>query len=178
MADGTASYKRYLMGESNALEDLLRIYGDALIRFAYSFLHDVHSAEDVMDECFVVLLAKRRDFSGEQSLKAFLFKTARNKCVDVLRKRKKVLPLDERAAGAMLFDAEEEALLSEKKRALYKALQTLPEGYGDVLKLVYLEGFTIEETAAILHKSKKQVYNLLSRARASLRGAVSEEVFL
>lgn len=177
MADGIGSYRRYLKGETSALEDLLRIYGDALIHFAYSFLHDECAAEDVMDECFIKLLSKTRLFPGEGSLKAFLFKIARNRCIDILRKRKKVLPLDERMEESFLSDTEEEAIHLEEKRRVRIALEGLPPGYREVLQLVYLEGFSAKEASTILHKSRKQIYNLLERARASLRGILNEEDF-
>ena len=177
MADGIGSYRRYLKGDVSALDDLLRIYGDALIRFAYSFLRDEPAAEDVMEECFIGLLAKKRHFPEERSLKAFLFKTARNRCVDVLRKRRRISPLDEHVESASPFDVEEEAFLSDRKRRLLAAMEGLSPGYREILELVYLEGFSAAEASAILHKSRKQIYNLLERAKTTLRGILNEEDF-
>lgn len=177
MTDGVVCYDRYLKGDGSALESLVRIYGDALIRFSYSFLRDESAAEDVMDETFITLLVKRRHFREEKSLKAFLFKVARNKCLDYLRRDRRLTPLDEGAVGKLMGDAEEEAILSERNQRFYLALQELPPNYREALELFYLEGFSVEEIAAILRKNRKQVYNFLQRAKERLRKILKKEGF-
>lgn len=176
-ADGESSYLRFLKGDASALEELVRAYGDALIRFAYSFLHDEALCEDVMEDAFATLLYKRREFPAERSFKAFLFRVVRNKCLDHLRFRKKVSPLRADLVEALLSDAEEEAMLSERDRQLYLCMQRLPTLYASVLQLVYLEGFHVREAGAILHKSPKQTYNLLQRAKSKLREILEKEGF-
>ena len=47
-------------------------------------------------------------------------------------------------------------------------MQQLPEQYRQVLQLTYFDGFDVEQITVITKKSKKQVYNLLTRARSSL----------
>lgn len=47
--------------------------------------------------------------------------------------------------------------------------------YREVLELTYFEGFTPAECAVILKKSGKQVYNLLARAKTSLKTLLEKE---
>lgn len=174
---GARSYHRYLQGDKNALEDLVREYGDRLVRFSYCILGDPYAAEDVMEDTFAALIVKKKGFVGDAKFSTYLFQIARNRCMDVLRRRKKLQPLPLFDVGTFFesSDPEAETIDAEEKEQLYKALRTLPEDYQTVLDLVYFEGFSIEQTAEILHKNKKQVYNLLSRAKSQLRTLLEKE---
>ena len=173
--NGVSSYHRFLKGDMNALEELVSIYGDALVRFAYCFLGDPYAAEDVMEEAFAALIVRRKSFTDGAKFKAYLFKIARNKCMDALRSRKRYTHLSEDACDTLFGDAETDVLNVERNKMLYGALQQLPKTYRETLDLVYLEGFTVAETAAILHKSRKQIYNLLARSKRTLKEILRKE---
>lgn len=172
---GASSYHRYLQGDASALTDLVREYGDALVRFAYCFLNDYYAAEDVMEDTFATLIIKRKKFTQKAKFKTYLFSIARNKCIDLLRARKRILPLEDNLADLLTDSPETAMLLTDRNKKLYKCMQQLPEAYRQVLNLVYFEEFTIEETGKILRKNRKQVYNLLSRARSSLKQILIKE---
>ena len=173
--NGASSYHRFLKGEKDALEELVNIYGDALVRFAYCFLGDPYAAEDVMEDTFAALIVRRKSLADGAKLKAYLFKIARNKCMDALRKRTRYIRFDEDTTETFFGDAEQDVLNVERNKKLYGALQKLPKMYRETLDLVYLEGFSVAETAAILHKSRKQIYNLLARSKRSLKEILEKE---
>ena len=166
---GASSYHRYLQGDAEALEELVRSYGDPLVRFAYCFLNDSYAAEDVMEDTFAALIVKRKKFTEQAKFKTYLFQIARNKCIDVLRARKRIVYLDENISNVLSGDPEADAVLSDRNKTLYRCVQELPDKYREVVDLVYFEGFSAAETATILHMSRKQVYNLLARAKANLK---------
>lgn len=60
---------------------------------------------------------------------------------------------------------------------LYRAMQLLPDMYREVLYMSYFNGFTVQEICHILKKSAKQVYNLLARARSTLKNILVKEGF-
>ncbi|MDE6617429.1 MAG: RNA polymerase sigma factor [Clostridiales bacterium] len=167
-------YNKYLRGDNEALEQLVIGYGDGLIGYAYCFLHDFAAAEDVMEDTFATLIVKRKKFVARSPFEAYLFRIARNKCLDRLRKAKRETRLDgiELAATA---DIEDDALKVVRDEKVYKAMLTLPRDYRAVLYLMYYQGFTVDEIAAALGKNKKQVYNLLSRAKAALKQLLIKE---
>ena len=78
-------------------------------------------------------------------------------------------------------DAEQEAeftcLRQEQRRTLYAALNTLNEDYRTVLHLQYFEDMSPAETAAVMKKTEKQVYNLTARAKQSLKRALERMGF-
>jgi RNA polymerase sigma-70 factor (ECF subfamily) len=66
----------------------------------------------------------------------------------------------------------------EQKITLYRALSKLNDDYSQVLHLTYLEGFTNSETACIMHKSNRQIENLIYRAKKALREELEKEGFV
>ncbi len=177
MDDGAKLYAQYLNGDDLSLENLVRIYGDGLVRFVYGFVKDSMTAEDIAEDTFATLIIKRKRFSPNASFKTYLYKIARNKCLDFLRYHRCFVPLDdlENVITSSDGNPDENVELCERKTVLYKCLQKLPKQYGSVLTLVYIEGFTTEETSKIMNQSVKQVYNLLARAKLSLKQLLINE---
>ena len=64
---------------------------------------------------------------------------------------------------------------TEEKRRLAAALRTLPSQYRQVLHLSFFEELPVSEICKILGKSKKQIYNLLARAKATLSEKLKKE---
>lgn len=158
------------------LSRLVESYFDGLVRFAYCFVNDSAVAEDVVEDSFAVLVFKRKRFNGERLLRAYLYKVVRNKCLDYLRFNKRFVPLNDLENVLSCESAEESVSKNELYEQTYRALLSLPKKYKDVLTLVYLEGFSVAETTRILGKSFKQTYNLLARAKASLKQIMQNEL--
>ncbi len=72
---------------------------------------------------------------------------------------------------------EKSYITEESKLALHKALAKLAEDYRIILWLVYFENFTSDEAAAIMKKNKRQVRNLLYRAKQALKSTLEKEGF-
>ena len=166
---GAKLYTEYLNGDEAALEQLVQTYGDGLVRFAYCFVKDSMTAEDIAEDTFATLIFKRKRFDGKVTFKTYLYKIARNKCIDYLRLHRRFVPLDDVANVLAVDNVDGTVELSESAATLYKALQRLPLQYRDVLMLTYIDGFAIDETARIMGKNVKQTYNLLARAKQALK---------
>ena len=184
---GLQAYSQYLKGNKSALNELVRIYSDALTRYAYCYLNDSSAAEDIMEETFATLIVKRKLFQSEEHFHAYLYKVARNKSIDYLRRRRRETPLSlfeeepdfgniSGMADLVAKDNTEEFILEqERSRTIALCMKQLPPHYREVLYLNYFEGFRIEEVCRIMKKNKKQVYNLLSRAKNALRDIFLKE---
>ena len=66
-------------------------------------------------------------------------------------------------------DLERTYLVTEQRINLRHTMQKLKDEYQQVLYLTYFEGFSNDETARIIGKSRKQTENLLYNARKALR---------
>ena len=128
-----------------------------------------------MEDTFATVIATKRRFSPQATFKTYLYKIARNKCVDYIRFHRKFVPLGDLENVLVFADVETDVEKREEKRVLYKCLQQLPREYRDVLQLSYLEGFNTQEICSIMRKNTKQVYNLLARAKQSLKILLEKE---
>lgn len=175
MDNGAILYAKYLDGDDTALEALVTQYFDGLVRFAYCFVKDSNVAEDVVSDAFAVLIVKRKRFFARASFKTYLYKIVRNKCVDYLRFHRRFTPLEDIENTLCSGDVEGSVERDERAELLYKCMQGLPAQYKNALMLTYVEGFTIEQTAKITNRSVKQTYNLLARAKQSLKQLLINE---
>lgn len=166
-------YRAWLAGNGTALESLVARYSDALVRFAYSYTGDEAAAEDVAADAFAVLVFKRRPFAEGARFRTYLYKIARNRALDWLRRNRRLTALPEGAPARE--DAERQFFAAERDRTLFACMRRLAPQYREVLELTYFEGFTPAECAVILKKSGKQVYNLLARAKTSLKALLEKE---
>lgn len=170
-----SSYLRFLRGDTDALEELIRTYADHIVRFAYSYVKNADVAEEVMEDTFAVLFMKARKVRDEHHMRAYLYKIARNKCMDYLRHYRGVIPLSD--VEHMLFneDLQQNYFRKERDRTIYMCMQRLPADYREVLQLTYFDAFCVQEICTVMGKSAKQVYNLLARARESLKELLVKE---
>lgn len=169
MDNGAILYAKYLDGDDTALEQLVNLYFDGLVRFAYCFVKDSMTAEDVVADAFATLIYKRKRYFARASFKTYLYKIVRNKCLDYLRFNKRFVPLDDLNNVLASVDAVNDVEACERSAELYRCVQQLKAQYKTVIALTYIEGFSIGETARITGKSVKQVYNLLARAKQELK---------
>ncbi len=180
MADhGASSYHRFLQGDNLALEELVSAYSDELIRYAYCYVRNAAVAEDIMEDTFAALIVKRKKFTENASFKAYLFRIARNKSIDYLRSTRRTdVPLADLECVLKSDNLEREIEDRERKERIYACMQQLPKQYRGALYLVYFDGFSIEEARKIMGKSRKQLYNLLTRARANLKALLEKDGIL
>jgi RNA polymerase sigma-70 factor (ECF subfamily) len=172
---GVSSYRRFLRGETDALEVLVTTYSDELVRFAFGYVKSEAAAEDVVSDSFATLFMKAKSFSEDDQLRAFLYKIVRNRSVDYLRRHRRELPLEDVEGALSVPGAEEKILKKERDEALHRCLAQLPRQYREVLELTWFEEFSNEQVASILGKSAKQVYNLRSRAKETLKKMLEKE---
>lgn len=172
---GESSYRRFLQGDREALEELIRTYSDALVRFAYSYVKDSAAAEDLAGDTVALLFMKGKRFSSEGQMRSYLYKTARSRCVDYLRSHRKDVPLEDVENVLGFGSTESEYLRRYRDERLYVCMQHLPQQYREILQLTYFSGFSLQESGKILGKTVKQTYNLHARAKVALRLLLEKE---
>lgn len=172
---GESSYRRFLRGDRQALEELIRTYSDRLVRFAYSYVKDSAAAEDVAEECFAVLFMKKKHFTREEQLRAYLYRTARSRAIDHLRRHKREVPLSD--VENVLYSPDVQSPVFQKLRdeTIYVCMQALPVQYREVLQLIYFDEFSTGQVCKLLGKTEKQVYNLHNRAKTALKRLLEKE---
>lgn len=165
-------------GDSDAFEEVFRIYHTRIYNYAYRLVGNAEDAQDLTQESF--LKAYRALLHGAQpaNLSAWLYRTASNTCLDVLRRHRLIhwQPLENllavlTAAGAR--SPEDEVLRSERQAErqteVERVLAQLPPRYRMYLVLREREGFSYQEIASITGDSLDTVKVTLYRARERAR---------
>ena len=172
MDNGASSYRRFLKGDESAFDDIMKELFRNLVFFVEGYVHDIHAAEDIAIDVFTELIVHPHRYNFRASLKTYLFMLGRSRALDYI-KHKKVLTFVELSETDELQDEkfvlEEMVLADERKKRIHKAIANLPERMREVIHLVYFEDMTYEEAAKVMKKTRKQVDNLLYRAKKELR---------
>ena len=180
MDNGASSYRRYLDGDDTGLTEIIRDYKDGLTLYINGYVDNIFTAEDLMEDTFFKLATKKPRFSGKSSFKTWLYAIARNVALDYLRKNSKVTstPIDDLSNYITEeMNVEREYLIKEQKITLHRIMRELKAEYFQVLYLVYFESFTNEEIAKIMKKNRRQIENLIYRAKGALKSELEKEGF-
>ena len=178
MRSGESSYRRYLDGDEAAFDEILTLYRDSLTFFINRYVHDLDAAEDLAIDTFMHLIVHRLRYNFRTPLKTYLFMIARSRALDYLKHRGKIAMVELPEVEGTLSDGitlEEMILLDERKQALNRALKQLPEDMQLAVHLVYFEDLTYDDAAKVMRKSRKQVANLLYRAKEKLRAMLGKD---
>ncbi len=181
MDNGASSYRRFIDGDENGLEEIIRDYKDGLILYLNGFTKNIYVAEELMEETFVKLVVKKPRFSHKCSFKTWLYTIGRNVAIDYHRHPDKNAHIAVEDLQHILQDEkilEQTYLQEEQKITLHKAMNTLNPAYQQVLYLSFFEDFSNVQIAAIMKKSKRQIENLLYRAKQSLKAELNKEGFV
>ena len=168
-------YLQYLSGDGAAGDKLMLRYADALTAYLDGFLHNAYDAEDLMLDCFTVILVTRPAIS-EGHFRAYLFKMARNKANHLwkLRLRQPEFSLDEDLP--MEGSSPEDTLWqSERSATLQRCLNRIAPQYREALWLFYYMDLSYEQAASVMGCSKKKIDNLLNNGRNRLRLELEKE---
>lgn len=164
------------------MEDNFRFFFDQhyqkLCSYAYAFLKDDESCEDVVQDIFINIWEKRRDLIGSDQLRFYIFSAVRNNCLRLLQKNKtyRIVELtDEKESDEDFFigiDPAETA--AEPSVLIAKAMELLPPKCREVFLLSRLSDQSYQQIADSLGISVKTVENQVGKALKILRKFVKE----
>ncbi|MBE6713589.1 MAG: RNA polymerase sigma factor [Ruminococcaceae bacterium] len=178
MDNGASSYRRYLEGDESAFDEIMRELFDKLVFFIDRYVHDVHAAEDIAIDAFSDLVVNKHRYNFKVTLKTYLFMLGRSRALNYLKHRRVLdfVELDESHPSLIEQESLEELVLAdERKRAVNKALSALSDDMRVVIHLIYFEELSYEEAAKVMKKNRKQIDNLLYRAKKELRIILGED---
>ena len=172
MDNGASSYRRFLNGDESAFDDVMKELFDNLVFFVDRYVHDIHAAEDIAIDAFSDLVVNKHRYNFKVTLKTYLFMLGRSRALNYIKHRKVINFVELTEADNTLAEQEtlEEIILSdERKRIVNNALELLTVDMRVVVHLIYFEDLTYDEAAKVMKKNRKQVDNLLYRAKKELR---------
>ena len=182
-------------GDTVAFETLVRRYKTSLLALINHYMNDYDKTCDVLQHVFIQLYCSLAQLQTtmpttrtQTPLKSWLFRVARNRCLDELR-RKSSLPFseleiiydDENLSPLWLIpdprpEPEEVAEHHDMRRILLQAIGELPPNFRDVVFLRYTRHMTFVEIGQELHIPKNTAKTYFQRARPLLRAALATQI--
>lgn len=178
MDNGANSYRRFLNGDDSGIVEIIKEYKDGLMLYLNSYVNNIFAAEDLMEETFFRLVTKKPKFSMKSSFKTWLYTIGRNTAVDFIRKNSRFSysPIEEYESLIEAEDDLEKAYIQEEQKIiLHKAINRLNPEYRQILWLIFFEEFSNNEAAVIMKKNKRQIENLIYRAKKALKSVLERE---
>ncbi len=142
----------------------VREFGDHVYRFVYRSIKDRHRAADIIQDTYEKLWLCVTEIEYEAA-KAWLFTSAYNRMIDVIRKDSRLISI-ESYDDTSIFAAENDSDLNE---VLHHALERLPGVQRSVILLRDYEGYQYREIASITGLTEHQVKTYIFRGRVALR---------
>src|SRR5258705_12485328 len=185
VADEQAMWRVKMDDDPQAFARLVERWQKPIQRLCLRMLGDVHRAEDLTQEAFAKVFARRKDYEPVGRFSTFLWRIALNLCYDELRKinRRGESSLEDGADehGELHFAADSigpdlQVVRDERAETVRRALLQLPEPYRVVVVLRHYEGLKFREIGEVLDipegtvKSRMvEALNQLSRALKPLQ---------
>lgn len=172
--------KRVKAGDVESFSLLVEKYHKHLLNFIFRLVRDERIVEDLGQEVFLNIYKSLPSFDEHRGtpFSAWLFMSAKNRCITELRKNQKRIniPIEDAGALAVQGRSAEEALIEEERReAIRMSLEQLPEPYKNVI-LQSLRGDSAERIAAEAGISIGTVKSRLFRAREKMRVFLNERL--
>lgn len=154
------------------LEYLMENYNeliDQIFRFVYLKTSNREIAEDLTSDCFLSTVRYLKT-NEVQNLRAFLFKTARNKVIDYYRQKNRVIYSDEMVLANEEISGKDDIVNRQDAKMIVEKIKLLKDDDREVLTLRYIEDLDIKEIADITGKSQMatrvQIFRALKKAKA------------
>ncbi len=181
MDNGASSYHRFREeGNESGLIEIIRDYKDGLILYINCFVDNIHIAEELAEDTFVLLGIKKPKNKLKGSFKTWLYTIGRNLAIDYLRKnykRNKIFIDNYPELVNEEENLENSYIKQERKIAVLNALKKLKLEYRQILWLIYFEDFSSKQAATVMKKSVHNIETLVYRARKALKSQLETEGF-
>ncbi len=163
---------RCQIGDRHAFAELIRRYERPLRYFILRLLGDSAIAEDVFQDTWLSVIAKIHNLRKVESFTIWLYRIARNRVYQELRKKKYTVLLDEQLQG--LDDTPNDVFSAEDAARVHRCLEKLPAEHQEVLMLRFLEQMSYEQISKVINCNLGTVKSRIYYAKRALRRKMEE----
>lgn len=166
-------------GDQRAFEQLVLLHEAPIRKTVWAMLGDTPEAKDVAQEVFIRWFQSINDFESRSSLRTYLTRIAINLSLNELKRRKQkskwlVFGRENTPEYPEPNDHEVAFKSWEAGELLHKALSLLAPDFRIVLVLRLIEGYSVQETAAMLQIPEGTVASRLARAQIKLKELIAK----
>ena len=169
-------------GDELAFQELVRRYRNPITNFIYRMLDDYERAVELSQETFLRIYTSASRYEANYSFSTYIYRIATNLAISELRRRKRrrfvsfLTPFSDDNGEPVELDPQDEKPLQdetliedERRKAVARAIKSLPEKYRAAIVLRDVEGFSYDRIAETLNLSEGTVKSRINRARNLLR---------
>ena len=162
--------EKFRGGSQSAFKGLYDKYYEALFLFGQKYITNSEAVEDLVQESFIKVWEKRSSFFHEAALKAFLYKTVRNSCLNYLDHQKVERNYEQQSKADVLSEDYflNNVIEEEVNRIIAETVDKLPES-ARLIYLLSLKGLKNAEIAEDLNISINTVKTQKQRASKFLK---------
>jgi RNA polymerase sigma-70 factor (family 1) len=165
--------QRFQQGDRREFQRVYESCYDALYIFAYNLIRKEAEAQDITTETFIKLWRLKENFESLSNIRAFLYVTSRNACIDHLR----LLQKQRSAHQEILYleregDMKNEMITAEALSVLSLKIKALPRKCREIVELIYVNNLSTAEVAAQMGISNQNVLKQKARAISIIRSAL------
>ena len=134
-------------------------------RLAYSYVKNADDALEVVQESIYKAISTMDSLKTPDYLNTWFYRIIVNTAIDLLRKRKRVVVMDDETLSRYDLSTEDHYMDID----LHKALEDLPIQYRSIIVLRFFEDLKIEEIATVLDENVNTIKTRLYKALRMLR---------
>ena len=169
--------------DSRVFDYLFNEYYTQLQYFAERLVSNREEAQDIVITAFRKFWSIKDNFQSNNNIKAFLYITIRNQCLDYLRYRQRFNEVKKEYESHLLSasaikQSEHLIIESDLINKIYKEVQKLPNRCREIFILTYFKGLKTKEIASVLNISESAVTTQRSLAIKYLKHAFSQEGYV
>jgi RNA polymerase sigma-70 factor (family 1) len=158
--------KRLKQQKIPEFEKVFHLFNPALCFFARRLVNDQAIAQDIVTDVFVKLWQKQADFKTVYAVKAFLYISTRNACLNhnqQVQYQTRIRETIRQQSNDIDTDAMNEVIHTEVLRQVYTIVNELPEKCKEVMLLSYNKGLDCHEIARKMRLSVHTIRNQKNR---------------
>ncbi|MEI9945859.1 MAG: RNA polymerase sigma-70 factor [Chitinophagaceae bacterium] len=159
-------------GEEHAFDRVFRAYFGPLTFFAFQYVQDEKIAEDIVQDCFVMLWERRKKLDQIKSIQSYLYTVVRNMAVNKAQRQPIAKELTE-ANEPLVEPIESRIVAAEILAQILEVIDHLPARMQQVLRMYYLEEKSLIEIGREIGVNPETVRSHRYRAIQLVRKTIS-----
>jgi RNA polymerase sigma-70 factor, ECF subfamily len=173
-------------GDEFAFQEIVRRYKNPITNFIYRMIDDYERAVELSQETFIRIYTSAARYEANYSFSTYIYRIATNLAISELRRRTRrrfvsfFTPFNDDKGDPVELDPQDEKPLQdesmiddERRKAVARAIKSLPEKYRAAIVLRDVEGFSYDRIAETLNLSEGTVKSRINRARNLLKEKLS-----
>lgn len=157
-------------GDKYALNTLINNHKDLAFSIAFKYLKNKQDSEDIVQDCFVIVLNSIKSFRNESKFSTWLYTIIHRECLKHIKRSDQSVDYVPEYVSLEQDDENKDA-----KKTIGKLMEALSKNEFLVVTLFYLEEKKIKDISKITNFSKANIKVILHRARLKMKEKFNEK---